>query len=136
MNLSRSNCAGGLVMMIAASLSLPGTVTAHAAAASRDHVGPPLPVFSLVEGAKKSPYPYSPNKLVIPAGKKVVLKITDHLGGCALVTVFPKLGPNGGAVRARVPVGQTRKIVVRATSPGHYPYHCADDMYYGEIIAR
>lgn len=97
---------------------------------------PPLPVFELVEGAKGSPDPYTPRSLTIPAGQKVALKITDHIGGCALVTDFPDLGPNGGTVRAKVPVGQTRTVVIRAPKPGHYRYHCSGNMYFGVIVAK
>ena len=91
---------------------------------------------SLVEGAKGSPDPYTPRVLDIPAGRQVALEITDNIGGCALVTVFPGLGPNGGTVRARVPVGETRRVVIRAAKPGRYRYHCSESMYFGEIVAR
>ena len=96
----------------------------------------PLPVFELVEGAKGSPDPYTPRSLTIPAGRKVILKITDHIGGCALVTDFPNLGPNGSTVMAKVPVGQTRTVVIRAPKPGHYHYHCSGNMYFGVIVAK
>jgi plastocyanin len=95
-----------------------------------------IPVYKLVEGAKGSPAPYTPSVLHIPAGRTVALDITDHIGGCALVTVFPGLGPRGGSIRARVPVGQTRRILIRAPKPGRYRYHCSGDMYFGEIVAR
>lgn len=39
-----------------------------------------MPVFKLVEGAKGSPNPYTPRVLRIPAGQKVVVEITNHLG--------------------------------------------------------
>lgn len=94
------------------------------------------PVFELVEGQKGSPDPYTPRVLVIPAGRTVILEITDHIGGCALVTIFPGLAPDGGTVRARVPVGQTRRVVIRAAKPGQYRYHCAGNMFFGEIVAR
>lgn len=96
----------------------------------------PLLVFKLVEGAQGSPYPYTPRTLTIPAGREVVLEITDHIGGCALVTDFPNLGPNGGTVRAKVPVGQTRTVMIRAPKPGRYRYHCSGNMYYGVIVAE
>lgn len=96
----------------------------------------PLPVFELVEGAKGSPYPYTPRSLTIPAGRKVTLRITDHIGGCALVTDFPYLGPNGSTVQAKVPVGQTRTVVIRAPKPGRYRYHCSENMYFGVIVAK
>ena len=96
----------------------------------------PMPVFKLVEGAKGSPDPYTPRVLGIPAGKTVALDITDHIGGCALVTVFPGLGVDGGTVRARVPVGQTRRVLIRAAKPGRYRYHCSESMFLGEIVAR
>lgn len=95
-----------------------------------------MPVFKLVEGAKGSPDPYTPRVLGIPAGKTVALDITDHIGGCALVTVFPGLGVDGGTVRARVPVGQTRRVLIRAAKPGRYRYHCSESMFLGEIVAR
>lgn len=94
------------------------------------------PVFKLVEGQKASPDPYTPRVLVIPAGRTVILEITDHIGGCALVTIFPELAPDGGTVRARVPVGQTRRVVIRAAKPGQYRYHCSGNMFFGEIVAR
>lgn len=113
-------------------------VSAAAAAPSADTVrsADAIPVFKLVEGAKGSADPYTPRVLMIPAGKKVALEITDNIGGCALVTVFPGLGVNGGTVCARVPVGQTRRIVVRAPKPGHYRYHCSENMFFGEVVAR
>lgn len=95
-----------------------------------------MPVFKLVEGAKGSPDPYTPRVLNIPSGRNVVLEITDHIGGCALVTIFPGLGVHGGMVRARVPVGQTRRVVIRAAKPGQYRYHCSGSMYFGEIVAH
>lgn len=95
-----------------------------------------MPVFKVIEGAKGSPYPYTPRVLDIPAGKKVALEITDNIGGCQLVTVFPGLGVNGNTVRARVPVGDTRRIVIRAAKPGTYRYHCSENMYFGEIVAE
>lgn len=95
-----------------------------------------LPVFKLIEGAKGSPDPYTPRVLHIPAGQRVALEITDNIGGCAMVTLFPGLGTDGKTVRARVPVGQTRRIIIRAAKPGRYRYHCAGHMYFGEIVAR
>lgn len=95
-----------------------------------------LPVFKLVEGAKGSPDPYTPRELDIPAGRQVALEITDNIGGCALVTVFPGLGVDGSTVRAQVPVGQTRRVVILAAKPGRYRYHCSENMFFGEIVAR
>ena len=95
-----------------------------------------MPVFKLVVGAKGSPDPYTPRVLTIPVGRQVALEITDNIGGCALVTVFPGLGADGGTVRARVPVGQTQRIVILAAKPGHYHYHCSANMFSGEIVAR
>jgi hypothetical protein len=95
-----------------------------------------LPVFRIIEGAKGAATAYSPAMLDIPADREVQLEITDNIGGCLLVTVFPRLGVNGGTVRARVPVGQTRRIVIRAPKPGRYRYHCSEDMYFGEIVAQ
>lgn len=95
-----------------------------------------MSVFKIVEGAKGSPYPYSPRVLAIPANKKVALDITDNIGGCGLVTVFPGLGIDGGTVRARVPVGQTRRVAIFARSPGRYTYHCSENMFFGEIVAH
>ena len=94
------------------------------------------PVFTIVEGASGSANPYEPAILRIPAGRDVTLRITDNLGGCGLVTVFPELGPNRSTIRVRVPVGQTREIVVHATKPGRYKYHCAEKMYQGLILAE
>lgn len=95
-----------------------------------------MPTFKLVVGAKGSPDPYTPRVLNIPAGKKVALDVTDNIGGCALVTIFPSLGPDGATVRASVPVGQTRRVVLLAAKPGHYRYHCSENMFFGEIVAR
>lgn len=110
--------------------------TSGSTSSTGTHATANMPVFRLIEGEKGSANPYTPAALNIPAGKKVVLEITDHLGGCALVTVFPGLGVNGGTVRARVPVGQTRRIVIRAPKAGRYRYHCSESMYFGEIVAH
>ncbi|TAN06686.1 MAG: hypothetical protein EPN38_07440 [Rhodanobacteraceae bacterium] len=126
------------VMLLGAALpALAGDAPATAVGrAASPAATAPLPVFELVEGAKGSPYQYTPRSLTIPAGRKVALKITDHIGGCALVTDFPHLGPNSSTVQARVPVGQTRTVVIRAPKPGHYRYHCSENMYFGVIVAK
>ncbi len=118
----------------AESTSASAASTAIAARAAAATAG--VPVFKIVEGAKGSPDPYTPRVLEIPAGREVALDITDNIGGCALVTVFPGLGLNGRTVRARVPVGQTRRVLIRAAKAGRYRYHCGGDMYFGEIVAR
>ena len=92
--------------------------------------------FKIVEGRKGSPYLYNPQVLDIPADKPVALKITDFVGGCALSTVFPRLGPHGGTVTATVPLGKTRRIMIEAPAPGRYRYHCSENMYFGEIVAH
>jgi len=93
-------------------------------------------VLKIIEGSSGSAIPYTPAVLHIPADRKVAIDLTDNIGGCGLVTVFPELGVNGGAVRALVPVGQIRRVVIRAPKPGHYRYHCSENMFFGEIIAR
>jgi Cupredoxin-like domain len=95
-----------------------------------------MPTFKLVVGAKGSPDPYTPRVLNIPAGKKIAVDVTDNIGGCALVTIFPDLGPDGATVRASVPVGQTRRVVLLAAKPGRYRYHCSENMFFGEIVAQ
>lgn len=95
-----------------------------------------LPVFRLVEGAPNATHPYSPQVLTIPAGRAVAIRLTDNLGGCGLVTVFPKLGRHGATARVDVPIGATRMVELYAPRPGSYPYHCAGDMYFGVIKAR
>ncbi|TAM50816.1 MAG: hypothetical protein EPN57_19940 [Paraburkholderia sp.] len=95
-----------------------------------------IPVFTIVEGQPGSADPYSPAVLDIPAGKPVALEITDNIGGCQLITVFPGLGTDGATILTRVPVGQRRRIVIRAPKPGRYRYHCSENMYFGEIVAR
>lgn len=128
---------GGLsVLLVTGVIHVACAASAPAAEGGRGTAANSMPVFKLVEGAKGSPDPYTPRVLVIPAGRKVVLQITDQIGGCALTTVFPGLAPDGGTVRARVPVGQTRRIVIRAAKAGRYPYHCSGNMFFGEIIAR
>lgn len=124
------------VVLLAGPLAVPAMAAATSQPSRHPAAPGAMPAFSLIEGAKGSPNPYTPRVLKIPAGRKVALKITDHLGGCALVTVFPGLAPDGGDVRARVPVGQTRRVVIRAPKPGRYRYHCAGNMYYGIIEAR
>ncbi|WP_156782765.1 cupredoxin domain-containing protein [Acidihalobacter yilgarnensis] len=94
------------------------------------------PVFKLIEGKAWSSYPYSPSVLHIPAGKTVALELTDNIGGCGLVTVFPHLGPQGETVSVRVPVGDTKRILIHAPKPGKYVYHCSENMWYGEIVAE
>lgn len=95
-----------------------------------------MPAFKLVIGVKGSPDPYTSRVLNIPAGEKIALDVTDNIGGCALVTIFPNLGPEGATVRASVPVGQTRRVVLLAAKPGRYRYHCSENMFFGEIVAR
>ena len=95
-----------------------------------------VPVFRITEGQPGSPYPYSPSTLHIPAGRVVAVELTDNLGGCGLVTVFPGLAVNGGDARARVPVGTTQRIYLKAPRPGRYRFHCSENMYFGTIIAE
>lgn len=128
--------AGVSVFMLAGAIQC-----AHAASASSADVAghvhfDAMPAFKLVVGAKGSPDPYTPRVLNIPAGKKVAVDVTDNIGGCALVTVFPNLRPDGGTVRASVPVGQTRRVVLLAAKPGRYRYHCSENMFFGEIVAQ
>lgn len=104
---------------------LPGSVPIHRA----------VPVFRLMEGAPHATHPYSPQVLTIPARRPVAVRLTDNLGGCGLVTVFPKLGPHGRSARVDVPIGATRLVELYAPRPGSYPYHCAGDMYFGVIKA-
>lgn len=92
--------------------------------------------FHLIEGASHAIHPYSPQVLTIPANREVAVQLTDYLGGCGLVTVFPRLGPRGTTARIDVPIGDTRIIDLRAPKAGTYPYHCAGDMYFGTIEAR
>lgn len=137
-----------LIVAIAAVFVAAGAAESSRAAGSAPSPGKPVtntkgtrpsdatPTFKLVVGAKGSPDPYTPRVLEIPAGKKIALDVTDNIGGCALVTVFPNLGPDGGTVRASVPVGQTRRVVLVAARPGRYPYHCSENMFFGEIVAR
>ncbi|MHB1515347.1 MAG: hypothetical protein ACYCVY_06470 [Acidiferrobacteraceae bacterium] len=93
-------------------------------------------VYHIVEGKSGSSYPYTPDVLRIPAGQVVAIKLTDYLGGCGLVTVFPRLAPGGGDARARVPVGTTGRVSIRAPRPGRYPFHCSGNMYFGTIVAH
>lgn len=102
---------------------------------ARAGAAPGTPVYAIVEGKAGSPYPYSPDTLHIPAGRTVVIALTDNLGGCGLDTVFPGLGPHGSTIVAQVPVGTTRYIRVRADHPGVYTYHCGSNMYFGKIVA-
>ncbi len=95
-----------------------------------------LPVFRLIEGAPHATHPYSPRVLTIPAGRMIAVRLTDNLGGCGLVTVFPGLGPHGTTARVDVPIGATRMVELYAPHPGSYPYHCASNMYFGVIKAR
>ncbi len=71
-------------------------------------------------GQPGSASPYTPAVIHIPVRKDIALDLTDNIGGCGLVTVFPGLGVDGRTVRALVPVGQTRRIVIRAARPGQY----------------
>lgn len=98
-------------------------------------IPPGTPRFRIIEGQAHSPNPYSPAVLTIPAGQVVAVSLTDYLGGCGLVTVFPRLAVHGGTARLRVPVGATQTIALRAPAPGRYVYHCASDMYFGTIVA-
>ena len=139
----RSRRSGGLAIaaVVAAVLVVGLELHARAAEPARaapgaHHAAVAIPIFKIVEGAKGSADPYTPRVLEIPVGRTVALDITDHIGGCALVTVFPRLGVDGETVRARVPVGQTRRVLIRAAKPGRYRYHCAGEMYFGEILAR
>jgi len=93
-------------------------------------------VYHIVEGESGSAYPYTPDVLRVPAGQVVAIKLTDYLGGCGLVTVFPGLAPGGGDARARVPVGATESVYIRAPRPGRYPFHCSGNMYFGTIVAH
>lgn len=113
-----------------ASSGVAGPAAASAAAADS------MPVFRIIEGAKGAPTAYTPGVLDIPAGVPVAVEITDNVGGCGLITVFPGLGLDGGEARARVPVGQTRRVVIRAPKPGRYRYHCSENMFFGEIVAH
>ena len=99
-------------------------------------IPPRTPVFRIIEGKAHSVYPYSPTVLTIPAHRTIAVMVTDYLGGCGLVTVFPGLGAHGGTARLRVPIGQTRTVILHASKPGRYRYHCAGDMYFGTIVAR
>ena len=139
----RSRRSGGFVIAAIVSAVLVVGLGLHARAAEparaapgAHHTSVAIPIFKIVEGAKGSADPYTPRVLQIPVGRTVALDITDHIGGCALVTVFPGLGVDGETVRARVPVGQTRRVLIRAAKPGRYRYHCAGEMYFGEILAR
>lgn len=117
----------------AGSVPSPGRPVVNSAAIAASDA---MPTFELVVGAKGSPDPYTPRVLDIPAGQKIALDVTDNIGGCALVTIFPNLGPDGATVRASVPVGQTRRVVLLAAKPGRYRYHCSENMFFGEIVAR
>ena len=117
----------------AAAAPSPGKLVANSVAIAASDA---MPAFKLVIGAKGSPDPYTPRVLNIPAGKKVTFDVTDNIGGCALVTIFPDLGPDGATVRASVPVGQTRRVVLLAAKPGRYRYHCSENMFFGDIVAR
>ena len=139
----RSRRSGGFAIAAIVSAVLVVGLGLHARAAEPARAAPgahdtsvAIPIFKIVEGAKGSADPYTPRVLEIPVGRTVALDITDHIGGCALVTVFPGLGVDGETVRARVPVGQTRRVLIRAAKPGRYRYHCAGEMYFGEIVAR
>lgn len=126
-----------IVASVAVFVAAGAVETSRAADSARPIVtSDPMPTFKLVVGAKGSPDPYTPRVLDIPAGKKDALDVTDNIGGCALVTIFPDLGPNGATVRASVPVGQTRRVVLLAAKPGRYRYHCSENMFFGEIVAR
>lgn len=137
-----------LIVAVAAVFVAAGAAESSRAAGSAPSPGKPvtntqgtrpsdaMPTFKLVVGAKGSPDPYTPRVLNIPADRKVALDVTDNIGGCALVTIFPNLGPDGATVRASVPVGQMRRVVLLAAKPGRYRYHCSENMFFGEIVAR
>lgn len=97
--------------------------------------GPNTPAYTIVEGQAGYDYPYDPQVLHVKAGHPFVIRLTDHLGGCGLDTVFPGLGRGGGTVVENVPVGATRTITLDAPHPGSYVYHCGSDMYFGKIVA-
>lgn len=130
----------GLIVLLVAGtfvyLQLRQNKTADRIAAVKAPLPAGAPVFHIVEGQPGSPYPYSPSTLHIPAGRIVAVELTDNLGGCGLVTVFPGLALDGGDARARVPVGTTRRIYLKAPRPGRYRFHCAENMYFGAIVAE
>ena len=103
---------------------------------SKSQIPSGTPQYQIIEGQQGYPYPYDPVNLTVPAGKTVIIALTDNLGGCGLETIFVGLGVHGGNVVANVPVGSTKYVEVFATSPGIYSYHCGADMYYGNIIAQ
>lgn len=125
-------CLAPIAATVLAAVALPAT--AATPRSSRTTVA--ISAFKLVEGKAWSSYPYSPPVLHIPAGHLVTLELTDNVGGCGLVTVFPHLGPQGKTLSVRVPVGQTRRVLIKALKPGRYIYHCSEDMWYGEIVAE
>lgn len=92
--------------------------------------------YQLIEGADATGYPYAPRILDIPAGHIVQVAVTDHVGGCLLRTIFEGLGPDGRAVEITVPVGQTRVVSLYAPRPGHYGFHCGEDMFSGTVVAQ
>lgn len=104
--------------------------------ASRRAPASAIHMYHIVEGKSGSAYPYTPDVLRIPARQVVPVELTDHLGGCGLVTVFPGLAPGGGDARVRVPVGTTRRVYIRAPRAGRYPFHCAGNMYFGTVAAH
>jgi len=92
-------------------------------------------VCSIVEGQAGYQYPYDPQVLHVKAGRAFDIRLTDHLGGCGLGTVFTGLGKGGGTVVVNVPVGDSKTVALRAPHPGRYVYHCGSDMYFGTIVA-
>lgn len=94
------------------------------------------PVFRIVEGSTfTTGTPYSPTILHIPAGRVVAVRLTDHLGGCGLRTIFPGLGVDHGDAAVTVPVGSTGTVLLRAPHAGSYTYTCDAHMYFGRIVA-
>lgn len=109
-------------------LSQPAATSAASAA--------PGQVYHLTEGADATGYPYQPRTLIIPVRQTVRVAIADHIGGCLLRTVFEGLGPNGRAAEITVPVGQTGVVMLYASRPGRYAFHCGENMYSGTVVAR
>lgn len=94
------------------------------------------PSYSLIVGADATGYPYRPRVLHVPVRQAFRVLIIDHVGGCLLRTVFEGLAPHGGNAEIVVPVGQTRTIMLYASRPGRYIFHCGENMYSGTVIAR
>ncbi len=103
---------------------------------SQSQIPPGTPVYHIVEGEPDYPYVYYPDNITVPAGKIVIISLTDNVGGCALETIFQGLGVHGGNAVVNVPVGATKYIEILAPTPGTYVFHCGADMYYGYIRAE